>query len=74
MLRLSKYITASRACQGPRPFAARSEDEGPTRRRAPERYTGGMEKWAYLAFAFSLGTFAFAFYLMKGAGPSRPSW
>jgi len=33
-----------------------------------------MEHWAYLTFAFSLGTFAFAFYLMKGAGPSRPSW
>lgn len=41
---------------------------------AAARYTEGMEYWAYLTFAVSLGTFAFAFYLMKGAGPSRPSW
>jgi len=33
-----------------------------------------MEHWAYLTFAFAAGAFAFAAYLMKGAGPSRSSW
>lgn len=64
----------ARGCQGRRSFAAAPKVEGPTRRRALPGYTGGMENWAYLSFAVSLGTFAFAFYLMKGAGPSRPSW
>jgi len=33
-----------------------------------------MENWGFIVFAFALGAFAVAAYLMNGAGPSRSSW
>lgn len=33
-----------------------------------------MQYWGYAFFAFSLGAFVAAAYLMKGGGPSKSSW